>query len=161
MPMMQVALHGLNERFGPAGIRELAGADVDLSASAREFEALLCEFKTDLPAYFETYTGEGYPRTLQDVIDFNEANPELEGPWNSDIFVIAEGTGGRADPECQAARAETTAGMKAAVDAVVTDNNLDAIVALTNGPAWVPSARIGPGPARSSSFGSSVKTVGV
>ena len=29
------------------------------------------------------------------------------------------------------------------------------------GPAVVPSGRIGPGPARSSSFGSSVKTVGV
>ena len=46
----------------------------------------------------------GYPKTLQDLIDFNEANPDLEGPWNSDLFVEAQATGGRADPACTAAR---------------------------------------------------------
>ncbi len=63
-----------------------------------EFEALLCEFKSDIASYLETYTAAGYPKTLLDLIDFNEANPDLEGPWNSDLFVAAEATGGRADP---------------------------------------------------------------
>ena len=38
---------------------------------AREFDALLCEFKTDIASYLGTYTGAGYPKTLQDLIDFD------------------------------------------------------------------------------------------
>jgi amidase len=102
-----------------------------------EFEALLCEFKTDLPAYFETYTAAGYPRTLQDVIDFNEANPDLEGPWNSAIFELAEATGGRTDPACIAARQTANAIAKASIDDTMAAFDLDAMIAPTNGPAWV------------------------
>jgi amidase len=99
-----------------------------------EFEALLCEFKADLPAYFETYTAPGYPKTLQDVIDFNEANPDLEGPWNSEIFVLAEATGGR-DAACAEVRAEADAIAVAALEGALA--GVDAIIAPTNGPAWV------------------------
>jgi amidase len=102
-----------------------------------EFDALLCEFKSDLPAYFETYTAPGYPRTLQDVIDFNDANPDLEGPWNSEIFVLAEATGGRSDPDCIAARLTATSIAQAAIDDLMAELDLDAIIAPTNGPAWV------------------------
>ena len=31
------------------------GTDIDLSAAANEFPALLCEFKTDIATYLETY----------------------------------------------------------------------------------------------------------
>jgi amidase len=99
-----------------------------------EFDALLCEFKTDLTAYFETYTGPGYPKTLQDVIDFNEANPDLEGPWNSAIFELAEATGGR-DATCAGHRAAATPVTQARLDALLAE--VDAIIAPTNGPAWV------------------------
>ena len=70
-----------------------------------EFAALLCEFKDDIAGYLGTYTGASYPKTLQDLIDFNNAHPDLEGPWNSLIFDLAQATGGRADPDCVAARA--------------------------------------------------------
>jgi amidase len=99
-----------------------------------EFAALLCEFKTDLPAYLDDYTDAGYPKTLQDVIDFNEANPELEGPWNSAIFELAEATGGRSDLECAAAREAATPVAQAVLDELMAE--LDAIIAPTNGPAW-------------------------
>lgn len=120
---------------------EAAGAEVvdpvDIAIGAAygpEFEALLCEFKSDLPAYFETYTAAGYPRTLQDVIDFNEANPDLEGPWGSEIFELAEATGGR-DAGCAAVRAEADAiAEQALADAL---EGLDAIISPTNGPAWL------------------------
>ena len=112
--------------------------DIDLTAAfTSEFTALECEFKTDLPAYFAAHTAAGYPRTLQDVIDFNDTHPNLEGPWNSQIFIDSEATGGRSDPDCQAARANATSGTQAALNDVMTANDLDAIVALTNGPAWV------------------------
>ena len=108
----------------------------------REFDALLCEFKTDIATYLQTYTTAGYPKTLKGLIDFNNAHRNLEGPssnipWDSEIFDIAEATGGRASADCIAARAATTPVIQAAIDDVMAANDLDAIVAPTNNPAWV------------------------
>jgi amidase len=102
-----------------------------------EFEALLCEFKSDMASYLETYTAPGYPKNLQDLIDFNDAHPDLEGPWNSELFVEAEATNGRGDPDCTAARQLATSTAQAAIDDLMAANDLDAIIAPTNGPAWV------------------------
>jgi amidase len=117
-------------------------ADIDLSATVNEFPALLCEFKTDIATYLQTYvhgtnpvTGQPYPQTLADLIAFDQAHPELEGPWNDAVFEAAEATNGR-DAECAALRAATTPPVRAAIDSVMAANDLDAIVALTNGPAW-------------------------
>jgi len=109
-------------------------------AYERYFEALLCEFKTDIASYLDAYTGAGYPKTLQDLIDFNNANPDLESgapesDWNSLIFELAETTGGRSDPECAAARATVTPFAQAAIDDTLAANDLDAIIAPTNGSA--------------------------
>jgi amidase len=84
-----------------------------------------------------THTDAGYPKTLQDLIDFNNDHPELEGPWNSLIFELAQATGGRAAPDCIAARQLATSTAQAAIDDTLALYNLDAIIAPTNGPAWV------------------------
>ena len=106
-----------------------------------EFPALLCEFKTDIATYLKTYTGPGYPKTLQDLIDFNNDHPELESGapesnWNSLVFDLAQETGGR-DADCAAQRAIATPGARAAIDDLMAAEDLDAIIAPTNGPAWV------------------------
>jgi amidase len=118
------------------------GTDVDLSATANEFAALLCEFKTDIATYLETYvdgtnpvTGQAYPQTLAELIAFNQAHPELEGPWNDLLFELAEATNGR-DGACAEIRAGVTPPVQAEVDQLMAENDLDAIIALTNGPAW-------------------------
>jgi amidase len=118
-------------------------ADIDLSAAfANEFPALLCEFKTDIATYLQTYvdgtnpvSGEAYPQTLADLIAFDQAHPELEGPWNDLVFEFAEETNGR-DADCADLREATTPPVQDAINQVMADNNLDAIIALTNGPAW-------------------------
>src|SRR5438552_5892848 len=102
-----------------------------------EFTALLCEFKSDIASYLAANTPAGYPKTLQDLIDFNNAHPALEGPWNSAIFDLAQATGGRASADCAAARALATSTAKAAIDDTLAASGLDAIIAPTNGPAWV------------------------
>ncbi|MEO5885318.1 MAG: amidase family protein, partial [Candidatus Limnocylindrales bacterium] len=107
------------------------------AAYGPEFTALLCEFKDDIAAYLGTYTGAAYPKTLQDLIDFNNAHPELEGPWNSLIFELAQETGGRADPACTEARETANAIARAAIDNTMADLGLDAILSPTNGPAWL------------------------
>ena len=107
-----------------------------------EFPALLCEFKTDIATYLKTYTGPGYPKTLQDLIDFNNDHPELESGapesnWNSLVFDLAQETGGR-DADCAAQRAIATPGAQAAIDDLMAAENLDAIIAPTNGPRGSP-----------------------
>ena len=125
-----------------AGATIVDAADIPFGDWANaEFPALLCEFKTDIATYLETYTGPGYPKTLQDLIDFNNDNPDLESGapesnWNSLIFDIAQETGGR-DADCAAQRAIATPGAQAAIDDLMAAENLDAIIAPTNGPAWL------------------------
>ena len=86
--------------------------EVDASDRGRrygpEFEALLCEFKTDIRTYLGRTPVRATRRTSRALIRFNKANPDLEGPWNSQIFVDAQATGGRSDPACKAARAAAT-----------------------------------------------------
>jgi amidase len=116
--------------------------DIDLSATANETDALLCEFKSDIATYLQTYvhgtnpvTGAPYPQTLADLIAFDQAHQNLEGPWNDVIFQAADATNGR-DAACAQLRDETTPPVQASVNDVMAANDLDAVVALTNGPAW-------------------------
>jgi len=108
-----------------------------------EFTALLCEFKSDIASYLAAHTGAGYPKTLQDLIDFNNAHPNLEGPWNSAIFDQAQATGGRGTADCTSARQQATSIAQAAINDTLAANNLDAIIAPTNGPAWVTDPVLG------------------
>jgi amidase len=124
------------------GATVIEGMDIDLSATVGEFDALLCEFKTDIATYLQTYvhganpvTGQPYPQTLAELIAFNQAHPQLEGPWNDLVFELAEETNGR-DQDCADIRASVTPPVQDAVDQLMAENDLDAIIALTNGPAW-------------------------
>jgi amidase len=124
------------------GAKVVDPTDIDLSATANEFPALLCEFKTDIATYLHTYvhgtnpvTGQAYPQTLADLIAFDQAHQNLEGPWNDLVFEFAEQTNGR-DADCADLRTSTTPPVQAAIDGLMAKKHLDAIIALTNGPAW-------------------------
>ena len=124
------------------GATVIDGTDIDLSATAGEFAALLCEFKTDIGTYLETYvngtnpvTRQAYPQNLAGLIEFDREHPELEGPWNDLIFEFAQATDGR-DDECAEIRAGVTPPVQKAIDELMAENDLDAVIALTNGPAW-------------------------
>jgi amidase len=141
-PVIEPILDDAVEALEEEGATVVEGMNIDLSATAREFDALLCEFKTDIGRYLETYvegtnpvTGQAYPQTLAELIAFNEAHPELEGPWNNAIFEAAEATNGR-DQACEDIRAGVTPPVQEAIDTLMDTNDLDAIIALTNGPAW-------------------------
>ena len=113
-------------------------ANIDLgAANDTEFPALLCEFKSDIASYLAANTAAGYPKTLQDLIDFNDAHKALEeDPWNNAVFELAQETNGR-DADCAALRAVATPTAQAAIDDLMAADNLDAIIAPTNSPAWV------------------------
>jgi amidase len=141
-PVIEPILDDAVAALKAEGATVVEGMDIDLSATAGELDALLCEFKSDIATYLDTYvdgtnpvTGQPYPQTLAQLIEFNEDHPELEGPWNSLIFELAEATNGR-DEACAAIRAGVTPPVQDAIDELMEENELDAIVALTNGPAW-------------------------
>jgi amidase len=141
-PVIEPILDDAVEALEAEGATVVEGMDIDLSATANEFAALLCEFKTDIATYLQTYvdgtnpvTSEAYPQTLAELIEFNEAHPELEGPWNNLVFEFAEATNGR-DRDCARLRAGVTPPVQRAIDRLMAKNHLDAIIALTNGPAW-------------------------
>ena len=141
-PVIEPILDSAVAALEAEGAEVVEGMDIDLSATAGEFAALLCEFKSDIATYLETYvdgtnpvTGQPYPQTLAQLIEFNQDHPQLEGPWNNLVFELAEATNGR-DQECADIRAGVTPPVQDAIDELMAENDLDAIVALTNGPAW-------------------------
>jgi amidase len=134
-PVVEPILANVIAALQAQGATVVDNTDIDLSATANEFPALLCEFKSDIASYLKTYTAAGYPKTLKDLIDFNNGHPNLEGPWNNAVFDAAEATNGR-DAACTALREATTPPVQKAIDQLMADQHLDAIVALTNGPAW-------------------------
>jgi amidase len=114
---------------------ELAGLD---EVFANEFPALLVEFKHDINAYLAARPGP-HPGTLAGLIEFNRANADTELRYfGQEIFEAAQATSGDlTDPAYVRARTTATTGAQRAIDTAVAAHDLDAIVAPTNGPAWV------------------------
>jgi amidase len=135
-PVVEPILADVIDTLEARGATVIDNTDIDLTAAfTNEFPALLCEFKSDIATYLAAHTGAGYPKTLADLIAFDQAHPELEGPWNDLVFELAEQTNGR-DADCTALREATTPPTQATIDDLMASQHLDAIVALTNGPAW-------------------------
>src|SRR5262249_44614663 len=96
--------------------------DIDLSATTNEFPALLCEFKTDIATYLQSYvhgtnpvTHAPYAQTLAGLIEFDKAHPNLEGPWNDAVFEAAQATKGR-NGDCAHLRDKTTPPVQDAIN---------------------------------------------
>ena len=107
-PVVEPILNNVIAALEAQGATVVDPADIDLSATANEGDALNCEFKTDIATYLHTYvhgtnpvTGQPYPQTLADLIAFDKAHPNLEGPWNDAVFEAAQKTNGR-DADCAA-----------------------------------------------------------
>ncbi|MDQ3029451.1 MAG: amidase [Actinomycetota bacterium] len=109
----------------------------ELDASGAEFEVLLYEFKADIRRYLATRSA-GSPRTLADLIRFNEANAGHELRWfGQEIFELAQAKGPLTDPAYrQALRTGRRLARDEGLDKVLGEHNLDAIVAPTGSPAW-------------------------
>lgn len=101
------------------------------------YEVLLYEFKADLNKYLQEHPAA--PRkSLAELIEFNKANADKEMPWfGQEIFEAAQEKGDLNSEEYLQALADSKryAG-KEGIDAMMDANNLDAIIAPTNGPTW-------------------------
>jgi amidase len=101
-----------------------------------EFEVLLYEFKADLEAYLAGL-GEGtHPRTLADLIRYNEANRSTEMPYfGQELFHMAQAKGPLTDKKYRKALQDCRKlSREQGLDAVMAKHKLDALVAPTQAP---------------------------
>ncbi len=103
-----------------------------------ETTALNFEFKHDIAQYLQQHTGPGFPKTLQDLIDFNNAHADQEMQFfGQETFLQANATSGDlTDPAYLKARHDATTIAQDAINNALAANHLDAIMAPTNSPAW-------------------------
>ena len=101
-----------------------------------EFAVLLYEFKADLIRYLADWAPGG-PKTLEDLIAFNERSKDKELTYfGQEIFVQAQAKGPLTDQDYLKALDKDHLLMRTqGIDAVMTDQKLDALIAPTGGPA--------------------------
>jgi amidase len=103
-----------------------------------ELEVLLYELKADLNKYLAGLGPRAPVRSLKEVIEFNEKNRGREMPYfGQDLFIKAEAKGPLTDKEYRNALARNQKlSREEGIDAAMSKNKLDAMVAPTGGPAW-------------------------
>jgi len=106
---------------------------------ASELEVLLYEFKADLNKYLATAGPGAHVKTLAELIEFNDKNKSKEMPFfGQELLTRAQEKGSLTTPAYRTAlatcrRLSRTEG----IDLLMTRHKLDAIVAPSNGPAWI------------------------
>jgi amidase len=117
-------------------------ADLPSSAQAMgaaESDVLAYEFKADLNAYLAGLGPKARVKTLADLIAFNEQSSIREMPWfGQELFIAAQKKGPLTDQAYLDALAKSKKLSRAeGIDAIMTSQRLDAIVAPTAGPSWL------------------------
>lgn len=132
--VMDTALAALQD--AGAELIDITFANLDALGNA-EWQVLQYEFKADIAAYLAGLPAAA-PKTLADLIAWNEANAGIEMPYfRQEIFEQCEARGPLTSPDYIEALA--TCGRLArdeGIDARMTEHDLVAIIAPTGGPAW-------------------------
>src|SRR5213594_140877 len=117
----------------------------DINSGLAEFTVLLFDFKIDIENYLKTRTGVPITSpTLQALIDFNNAHADQEMPFFAqEIFDLANTFS--SDPNAtqtfglsynESLAIDQKIGATEGIDKLLNDNNLDALIAGTDNPAW-------------------------
>ena len=103
-----------------------------------EFTVLLYDFKAEINAYLRARGATVTPKSLDDLIKFNDDHRAQEMPYfQQEIFHQAAGKGDLTEKEYVDALAKNhRLSREEGIDAVMQQHNLDAIVAPTGSPAW-------------------------
>ena len=119
-----------------AVIVDPANVPID-AAYTPENTALQYEFKHDIAAYLQKNTGPRYPKTLADLIKFDNAHPSQELKYfGQEIFTQSQARGSLTDPAYVKARNDARSIAQHSIDDTMAKYKLDAIIAPTNSPAW-------------------------
>jgi amidase len=125
-------------RLKAAGAEIVDPAALDTPADLRtdELAVFLYEFKDGLNRYLGTRTG--VPRTLAELIEFNERERAREMPhFGQELFLRAQNeTPDEATYRAARERARLAAGMNG-IDATLAKHHVEVLIAPTLGPAWL------------------------
>ena len=101
-----------------------------------ELEVLKFEFKANLNTYLAGRPGLAV-KTLADVIAFNEKNRDKEMPhFGQELFIDSEKKGPLTDPKYLEALHKDRTLSREGIDTALQSSRLDALLALSVGPAW-------------------------
>jgi amidase len=102
-----------------------------------ELVVLLTEFEVALRAYLGGSPAPIDVRSLADVIAFNRREPRETAWFGQDLFERAAATKGLDDPAYrQALQTARRAARDSGIDRLMREHKLDALAAITAGPAW-------------------------
>jgi amidase len=122
-----------------AEIIDPANVDATKNIEAAEINVLLYELKANLNAYLAALGPKARAKTLKEIIEFNEKHADRELQYfGQELFIQAEEKGPLTDAKyIEDLRKNQQLAREQGIDAVMAKNRLDAIIAPTNGPAWV------------------------
>jgi amidase len=108
-------------------------------------EVLSYELKASLNAYLATLGPKSPVKTLRDLIAFNIKHSDQEMLWfGQETFVYAESRGPLSSPDYQRQLAMVRELSRTrGIDATLAKHNVEAIVAPTQGPAWLTDMLLG------------------
>jgi amidase len=104
-----------------------------------EYEVLLYDFKHNLNEYLKNYVPDYFPQTLNELIQFNNQNKDKIMPFfGQEIFKMSEEKGTLSSEEYKTALEKCQRfSREEGIDIVIQENQLDAIIAPSGGPAWL------------------------
>jgi amidase len=111
----------------------------ELATSPDELQVLLWELNPGIADYIENYVDADFPiRNLADVVAFNKEHPDEELLWFGQEFLIQSVDKSSLDDKDYLETVVRTQkrGRENGIDAVLSEHNLDAIIAPTGQLAW-------------------------
>jgi amidase len=118
-----------------AGAQTVAVSLDTTAIEAVEWPALIAEFAHELNAYLASAPGASVA-TLRDLVEFNRDDPIELRHFGQEVFEQALDAPPITDDAYRAQRAEAKTLAQSLVDDLLREHSLDAIVTLTNDPAW-------------------------
>jgi len=126
-----------NPRLRSARKASSYSAEIPDAAYDGEYEVLLFEFKADLNAYLAAGGVDPSVDTLAELIEFNRQHADQVMPWfGQEIFEQSQAKGPLNDPAYLKALDQSYLQVSKLIEKVMQENDLDAIIAPTNSPAW-------------------------
>jgi len=104
-----------------------------------EYEVLLYDFKHDMNEFLKNNVPDDFPQTLNELIQFNNRYKEKIMPYfGQEIFKMSEEKGPLSDEEYKTALEKCQRlSREEGIDKLINENQLDAIIAPSGGPAWI------------------------
>ncbi|MFX1569848.1 MAG: amidase [Promethearchaeota archaeon] len=104
-----------------------------------EYEVLLYDFKHDMNEFLRSNVPDDFPQTLNELIQYNNQFKDKIMPYfGQEIFKMSEEKGPLSSEEYKAALEKCQRlSRDEGVDKIIQENQLDAIIAPSGGPAWI------------------------